>query len=69
MSKASAPDGQFAQPRAKLAWPEAVYDDDDDDDDANDEADFEEEDHLSVGPQDRWSAHPGFGSPEWWSGM
>jgi|WetSurMetagenome_2_1015567.scaffolds.fasta_scaffold1178498_1 hypothetical protein len=67
MSKASAPDGQFAQARGRLMWPEAVCDDDDDD--ANDETDVEEEDEPSVGQQDRWSAHPGFGSPEWWSGI
>ena len=65
MSKVSAPDGQFAQPRGRM-WPEAVYDDDDD---ANDETDVEEEDEPSVGRQDRWSARPGFGSPEWWSGI
>jgi hypothetical protein len=65
MSKAFVPEGEFAQPRGIAAWPPAVYDDDDD---ASDETDFEEEDDLSAGRQDRWSTRPGFGSPEWWSG-
>ncbi len=66
MSKAIGPDGKSSQARPLQVWSLAV--DDDDDDEADDEADFDEDDESSIHRGAQWSARPGFGSPEWWSG-
>jgi hypothetical protein len=65
MSKAIVPDGKSSQARPLPVWSLAV---DDDDDEAGDEADFDEDDEPSIRRSGEWSARPGFGSPEWWSG-
>ncbi len=66
MSKATGPDGKSSQVRPSQVWSLAV--DDDDDDEADDDTDFDEDDEPSIRRGTQWSARPGFGSPEWWSG-
>ncbi len=63
MSNSSLVPGQSSEgaPAVVAALADAEVDDDED------AADLDDEDEIAPAWNEGWTAHPGFGSPQWWS--